>query len=299
MCGKIKSVRGGFGMRNGFLCDENVKMKIMYFSGFSVMTHAHVHSQWELYFCPDRVWQSSVINGVSYDYRFPCAILSRPYTIHSMSCAEERSSNPKWERYVFYFSDETVKAFGEEIFASTEHQGILFELTEEQAGFLKDMLELIIRSEFESSDEEQRFFLGFFISKLFSFCKNDKITKVGATSFYVQDVMKYIAESLSEPENTDTLARRFAVSRSKLDRDFKEALGMSVHDFANVCRLNYAKSLLRSGSGMTVSAVSEACGFKSETYFFSFFKKHTGFSPTEFKQLFNRDTDKEIFSACE
>ena len=286
-------------MRKGFLCDASEKISIAYSSGFSVMTHSHIHSQWELYFCPDRVGQSSVINGVRYEYCFPCAILSRPYTIHSMSCAEDISTDPKWDRYVFYFSDEMIEGFSAEMLSSAEHQGILFELTDSQADYLRGILEQVIGSEYKNSCDEQRFLLGFFISKLFNFCKDERITKVGATSFYVQDVMKSIAEDISEPINADALARRFAVSRSKLDRDFKEAVGMTVHDFFDVCRINYAKSLLQSKKNMTLAEISDACGFKSETYFFSYFKKHTGSSPSDFRRGCSGKRKQEKISDCE
>ena len=125
---------------------------------------------------------------------------------------------------------------------------------------------------------------------------------MGATEFYIQDVLRYVAENIASAPDADTIAKHFAVSRSKLDRDFKASVGMTVHEFFETCRLNYAKSLLSSKKAYTAAEISEACGFKNETYFFAFFKKHTGLSPSEYKRerlTISAQSGKDIdFNPC-
>ena len=97
----------------GFLSDNGVDLKTEYYHSISVMLNTHVHPQYELYFCADNVRQKSVINGIEYTYKYPCVILSTPYTVHSMSCVEENADS--YERYVFYFGEKTLQAFGERL----------------------------------------------------------------------------------------------------------------------------------------------------------------------------------------
>ncbi|MBQ8344812.1 MAG: helix-turn-helix transcriptional regulator [Clostridia bacterium] len=256
-----------------------------HFTNRSVMYHAHLHPQWEIYFCPDSLRQTAIVNGVEYTYCHPCVILSKPYTVHAMSSAEP--NNEHFERFVFYFDDETVASLGRERLPSEwleDKHGILFELTEEQAEYLKRILLLASDPAYPVTELEAELLLCLFMHKLSDFCPTDKITKVGPELLYIQEVLRYLSEELSEPLNGDELAKKFAVSRSKLDRDFKKTVGMTVHEFSDVCRLHYAKMLLLSPRGYAVGRVSELCGFKNETYFFAFFRKHTGLSPSEFRK---------------
>ena len=281
----------------GYLSEERADFSVVRMNGIAVMHHAHIHPHWELYFCPDNISQSSVINGEVYTYKYPCAVLVSPYSVHSMSCLESEGTD--YERYVYYFRDETLEALGERLLPCRmleSRQGIMFELDEAQAAYLKEIAALAESGTYGLNIKEKELMLGVFINKLFDFCDESRITMVGTTSFYIQDVLRYISEQVHNPSNASDIAKHFAVSRSKLDRDFKNSIGMSVHDFSDICRLNYAKKLLSKHKNMSVLSVSDACGFKNETYFFAFFKKHTGISPSEFRRSFERidETERQI-----
>ena len=283
----------------GFVSNAGRELRIDYMIGASVMPYSHLHPQWELYFCPESVEQSAVIGGVRDTFRHPCAILSKPYTVHSMSCME--SGFATFERFVFYFGEKTVSALGSSLLPPEwleDCQGMLFELTRGEANYLKQVLRLTRDETYPVTETERELILGFFLHKLFDFCPDEKISKVGSSAFYIQEVLQYLSEHIEEQTDAETLARRFAVSRSKLDRDFKQAVGMTVHAFSDTCRLNYAKMLLRKKEQMAVGEIAEACGFRNETYFFAFFKKHTGVAPAEYRRLPEPQEDLPKNSDC-
>ena len=264
-----------------FLSNHGVNMKTEYFHLPSIMKNTHVHTQYEVYFCPDDVSQRSVINGVEYSYKYPCVILSTPYTVHSMSCGENER---EYERYVFYFSEKTLNAFNEhhlprKMFKGTT--GAIFKLDVQSAKTLKPLARLC--HEAESVAEKE---LGFalFINKLLSVCDVDNIERIGTKSIYIQDVLQYISENFGGELSSDEIARLFSVSRSKLDRDFKRFTGLTVHGYVEICRLNQAKYLLESNGEMSVSEIAVVCGFENENYFFPFFKKKTGMTPAEYRK---------------
>lgn len=283
-------------LSKGFLSDKGSELKITHTYGISVMHHSHIHMQWELYFCPENISQSAVINGESYVYKHPCAILTTPYSVHSMSCMETEGTD--FERYVCYFGESTAEALGNTYLPNeilNAQRGILFELNDNQTSYLKSVFEIMTDDIYPHTKHQKELLFGFIVNKLFDFCDESKITRVGETSFYIQGVLRYISENMATPEDAEAIAKHFAVSRSKLDRDFKAAIGMTIHDFSDICRLNYAKVLLGSNKTYSIAKITEACGLKNETYFYAFFKKHTGMSPSEYRKNKNNIFDNKSF----
>lgn len=266
----------------GFLSDIGTNLKLEHWVSTSVMKHTHVHPQYELYFCSDDISQTSVINGVRYEYHYPCAILSTPFTVHSMSSTDPAAV--RFERYVFYFDEKLLASFDKRLVPQRmlgKNTGLLFPLSVDQASYLKQLLDLCYGE--DNAERELSFML--FLNKLVKFCPEDRVIQVGTTSFYIQDVLQYISENFSDEFfDVDKVARRFAVSRSKLDRDFKRFTGVTVHGFVEICRLNQAKYLLEFRREMSVGEISQRCGFENETHFYPFFKKHTGLTPLEYRR---------------
>ncbi|MBE6597110.1 MAG: helix-turn-helix transcriptional regulator [Ruminococcaceae bacterium] len=254
-----------------------------YLSEKGEMPFSHVHTKFEMYFCAEKTPQRSVINGNEYFYDFPCVIISSPYTIHSMSSV----NTSRYERMVVYFGERTLSAFGDRI-AHTEllrrSPGYLFELNEAQGRELKELIYPLMKPEREFSEVEKELGFMLFLNKLLEICPEERVTEVGRSALYIQGVLKYLTENFNKDITTDEVAQRFAVSRSKLDRDFKRCTDSTAHDFLEGCRLNNAKNMLldREKYG-SVSEVASLCGFRSDTYFYSFFKRHTGMSPHEYR----------------
>jgi len=252
------------------------------------MLYAHAHPKFELYFCAEPTKQRSVINGNVYTYDFPCVIISAPYTIHSMSSVDSE----RYERMVIYFGERTLSQFGERISRADmlkKCAGYFFELTEELSAPLKEIIYPAMLNAKEISENEKELRLMLFINKLLEICPSEKITTLGATDLYLQEVLKYISQNFGEGIGVDDIAKRFNVSRSKLDRDFKRYSDCTAHDFLDSCRLNEAKRmLLHAEKFEKISDISELCGFQSDTYFYSFFRKHAGMSPHEYRKKHTR-----------
>ena len=250
-----------------------------------VMTNTHAHAQYELYFCPQEIFQNTVINGVEYSFQHPCAILSMPYTVHLMSCDENATD---YDRYVFYFGEKTISAFGgshipKKIFSDGE--SLLFKLTKDEAQELKEIAQLLESSKTVSQRE---LIFALFVNKLEFLCPDDRIEKIVSPIFYIQNILQYISDNFEKELSTEKIAREFAVSRAKLERDFKKFTGNTVHDFIDVCRINKAKNLLGYNMDMSVEEIAYSCGFKNKNYFFPFFKKIVGKTPAEYRKAQNK-----------
>jgi AraC-like DNA-binding protein len=70
-------------------------------------------------------------------------------------------------------------------------------------------------------------------------------------------------------------------------RFFKEKTGKSLSEYVNDMRIGYACRLLIEGK-MSVSQISFQSGFNNLSNFNRTFKKHTGFTPTNYSQEFHK-----------
>lgn len=70
---------------------ENVDVELQKSYGF--MNYSHLHTRYELYFCPQKLKQHIVVNSEEYYPEKPCAVLCAPYILHAMSSATRRSKN--------------------------------------------------------------------------------------------------------------------------------------------------------------------------------------------------------------
>ena len=182
------------------------------------MKHSHVHPQYELFFCSEAIDQKAVINGVEYVFSHPCVIISTPYTIHSNSCMDPKAET--FDRFVFSFAAKTIEAFPPHIIPEGlkwKNSGLFFKLTCDQAQHLKKLL-LNVNAQ---SINEKELVLALFLNRLLSLCPIEKAERIGTSSFYIQDVLQYISENFHQSIDASSIVRHFAISRSKLDRDFK------------------------------------------------------------------------------
>lgn len=82
------------------------------------------------------------------------------------------------------------------------------------------------------------------------------------------------------------LADRLTISPHHLSQIINDKIGQNFFDFVNSYRIEEAKKLLTDSRGelLTILAVGEEVGFNSKSSFNNAFKKHTGHTPSEFKQ---------------
>jgi len=255
------------------------------------MAHTHVHSVYEFYFCPIAISQKCIICGNEYTYAHPAVILTKPYTIHSMAVTTPMPRDKYW--YVFSFSEGTAEKSGidqilKEI--ARDHLGILFSLSQEQADYLDGILHYMFHPDYPLPQEDALSLFSFFLHRLHFFSNQSPYIGVGSASNSVQQVMHYICQNFHAAISTNALAQMFSVSRSKLDRDFKAAIGITPKDFTELCRLHCAKKLLVTKKDTPVSQIAQLCGFPSENYFYRFFRQHTGVTPTQYKCAVAKDS---------
>ena len=78
-------------------------------------------------------------------------------------------------------------------------------------------------------------------------------------------------------------ADKMCVTPKYLSKIVKEASGRSVPEWLNELLILDAKNMLRH-TDMTIKEISAKLNFPSQSFFFRFFKNHTGQTPTQYRE---------------
>ncbi|WP_050981491.1 helix-turn-helix transcriptional regulator [Advenella kashmirensis] len=81
----------------------------------------------------------------------------------------------------------------------------------------------------------------------------------------------------AQPTQIAELGRRFGLSASALQRQFRSAFGTSVNDYRRVMRLHQARTSLEQGTSITEAAYQ--AGYSSAANFATAFRRQFGLSP--------------------
>lgn len=96
------------------------------------------------------------------------------------------------------------------------------------------------------------------------------------------EIIRYINKNLTNELSLEKLCNKFFISKSQINRVFKQATGTTVWNYINIKRLFYAKELIDSGQPPT--SVYEQSGFSDYTTFYRAYKKQFKVSPSTQKK---------------
>lgn len=108
-----------------------------------------------------------------------------------------------------------------------------------------------------------------------------------AANHLVDQVIAYIRDHLDENNTVNDYARLVYLSGSYFANLFKKVTGTPVGQFVTAERMERAKEML--AEGRAVQDIAPALGYEGRQYFSELFKKHTGMTPSEFRQSFTQN----------
>ena len=109
--------------------------------------------------------------------------------------------------------------------------------------------------------------------------------RLGKTpSKLLMKVTNYVQHNLSKPIDVEALADSMFISRTHLAAKFKQETGMTLTDFILIEKIEEAKRLLRY-SDKSLSLIADYLGFSSQSHFTRAFKKYSGKTPREYRNL--------------
>lgn len=115
-------------------------------------------------------------------------------------------------------------------------------------------------------------------------CKPEEAGKLGPDEVMAAKVDHLIERDLSCPMTLNMLAGQLAVSPFHLQKVYKRVKGYSPADHLQAVRMKEAKSLLAQDQ-LTVAMIARAVGFRSPSHFTVWFKRDSGCSPRDYREL--------------
>ena len=100
----------------------------------------------------------------------------------------------------------------------------------------------------------------------------------------ISEIKAYIKENCNRNLENEDVAKRFSYHPFYINSLFLKATGMTLHKYIVNARLSYAKEML-SLSKKSVSEIALLCGFNDSSYFCAFFKKASGITPGQYRNL--------------
>ena len=103
-------------------------------------------------------------------------------------------------------------------------------------------------------------------------------------SSLIQSTLKAIHKRFAEKISLSDIASDVHVNPTYLSRKFREEVGVAFSEYIIQYRILTAKRLLLANPIWTISDVAENCGFSSQNYFSTLFRKIEGISPKEYRE---------------
>ncbi len=103
----------------------------------------------------------------------------------------------------------------------------------------------------------------------------------GAAIF--ERAIRYIGDNYRKKLSLEEVSHQAYMSSSYFSNTFHQRMGITFSEYLSILRMNCAKELLTTTS-LRVYEVAERSGYEDFRHFSKMFKKHTGFSPAEYRK---------------
>ncbi|MCH1626154.1 response regulator [Fredinandcohnia sp. SECRCQ15] len=111
---------------------------------------------------------------------------------------------------------------------------------------------------------------------------NVDIWKDNHTKAIMEKAKSYIEDNFRESLTLEEVAEHVELSPFYFSKLFKDRFGVTFIDFVTTVRMNYAMKEMADAT-KSLKEICYTIGYKDPNYFSRVFKKHTGFTPTEYR----------------
>lgn len=243
----------------------------------------HIHNLYELdYITSGRGYYH--IEGTKYPIFAGCILLIRPIDAHMTQV----NTDTLYERITVHFSADTLK----ELDSSGILEQFINELPAPQItppnsyeSFFKQLFLSLNTLNAEPLPYQKRMIVSTVFLALSTLRHIQSISPeppvvLGISiSDTIRDIMIYINQHLAENLSLDDLCKQFGISKSYLNKRFKEIAGTTLWDYVLIKRLSVARQSIH--NGVSIQRAYRESGFSDYSNFYRCYVKRFGISPKE------------------
>ncbi len=191
-----------------------------------------------------------------------------------------------------YFNERLLFSFGDEIFDDAMKPILeelsrikLIRISKKHLPSADDLVEKISsehQSEKPFKEQMIQSYLRILLVRLCRYNITDSPNPDEADQIFY-NISEYISNNLSSEITLSSLSKSFSISESHLSRKFKSIFGIGISEYVRYMRMQKAIKLLI-GTNLSISEISERCGFNDSNYFSTIFKQTMGVSPHKYRK---------------
>lgn len=121
---------------------------------------------------------------------------------------------------------------------------------------------------------------------LLSFIKQPKSEK-SSLPFWFNQFLEYFTKPEYVKAGIPSIIEKANYNRIYLCRVFKKYMNVTMTEYLNQTRLNYAETYLRN-TNMTITNICSELGFSSSSYFEKMFKNKYNMTPSKYKSAYKK-----------
>lgn len=237
-------------------------------NGYVIESHIHEYS--ELLYCKKGICEIAV-NGKTIHLRDNEFVFIPPNYIH-------RYNGVNVEVICAVFSNDFIPLF----FKKAKGRGLAVKKlkAEELSGIFLKLPELN-----KNNDILITAYLNLICNKVMEGSAFEKVS--GADGILFQKVISYIADNFAENISLKQIAQKFGYNEKYLSSALHSLTGIHFSEFIAMYRVEYAKELLSGDGELSITRISEKCGFAAINTFNRQFKKITGIVPTQYRRIYS------------
>lgn len=101
----------------------------------------------------------------------------------------------------------------------------------------------------------------------------------------LQRILDYIQDNLDRNMGLEELADLVQLSSHHLRKLFKQSMGISLHQYVLQCRIERAKTLLKS-TDLSIAQIAQLVSFYDQSHFTNVFRRYTKLTPRQYRSQF-------------
>ena len=275
-----KSVSAAVCLNDLIYCDEtNNYLYLLAFNKYKLRSDAVIKlSPMPCHCLIISVYGSGILRHYGRSIELPC---NRAVVFDCRMHHEIRAVSECWSYYIIYFSGDGMKYFAPLIFGGLD---IPLKHIHVSPEFTEDFSALIRLYSLYALNPPQS--LSLLVRALTAFCEYSSAPYSDNPDIpdYLIRIKALLEREYYLPHSLDELESKFHMNRFKISKDFTRFFGISPIRYLNSRRIEAAERLLLECNAQ-INEISSRVGFENTNYFIQLFKKQTGFTPAQYRQI--------------